>query len=102
MFDFKTDVQIEYCMENGVKYIGTAKVDWRLEMEARTRGIKYFTIFVPDQTISAIKVTEDENGDDVEDDVELDLKDIKVEEPTEPHFIPHTLEYFKGKWSLCF
>ena len=106
MNNFKTQVDIDITLDRQDNHdIETKKVNlrWDLELEMRQYGIKSFIITVPDQKIN-LSVNVWGEDDDSHEDLTLDVKDVIVEiqEGELGSLIPHTLEFYKGKWKLVF
>jgi hypothetical protein len=94
---------------------GKVNVNWILEMEITTSGVKGFTLVVPDQTIKnvSIEVYDEETDEHSIIQTDIELKDIVLEgmfhSGTEDFFnflrggiYPKGLELWKNKATLLF
>ncbi len=95
---FKSRIDVEHDLGSGV-----AEIEWGVEIEVRSWGVKSLILFAPDQRLVCAYTSQDENGDDVKRTFEGDLQDIQIEAPAGFGMIfPRTLRYWRGKWTLEF
>ena len=112
MYEFNTNVDVEIIGTfNEKSASGKAKVKWNFEIEMRERGIKGFSITVPDQTITLDVERYDEDKDEeYTETITLELKDVKIDSSFGHSskdiqylsLIPLKLEKYKGKFELIF
>jgi len=112
MHEFTTEVDVEIIGTfNEKSASGRAKVKWRFEMEMRERGVKSFSVYAPDQTISFdVERYDEEKDEEYTETITLELKDIEVDS-TFGHsskdirymsLIPYRLEKYGSKYRLDF
>lgn len=109
--EFKTQVEVslydfEVASGNGEKRVvglvrGKATVSWRLEIEARSWGIKDIYPYVPNQTIKAEIEIDDEEEDSRFVVVDLQLEDVETNMSIETGTIsPSEISLHKNKWEI--
>lgn len=107
MNNFKTQVALDLYIDRPSQNfeIETKNMNlrWNLDLEMREYGIKSFIITVPDQTLNVTLRIWGEEEDSFEE-LTLELKDVTIEknEGELGSLVPHTLEFYKGKWKLVF
>lgn len=108
MMTFKTKVTVDIT-GNGVEKSGggEAEIEWGMELETRSWGIKGFQVFVPDQTVSFIVTRYNELEDEeYEEELTLDIKNATaqiVEGRLDiMELCPIRLEKYYNKFELLF
>lgn len=82
---------------------GKAQVSWEMDLELRSWGMKSIEVVVPDQKVRVCKITTDAEGDEHESEVEIDLKDVAVEMPSDTSAMSlKSLEFYNGRWTAHF
>jgi hypothetical protein len=70
---FKTEVEIDG------DYTGHCQIEWEIDFECRSWGVKSIYIIAPEQTITFENTTYNEEDDEIYEEVTLNLEDISCE-----------------------
>jgi len=107
--EFETEVEVSMFDDSilsGESFLQPVTIHWSIEFEMRSWGVKNIYLHVPDQKITLVYQIEDENGDYVDAEKEIQLQNVEVEAPNNPesfgHIAPHTLDFHNGKVMVQF
>jgi hypothetical protein len=109
--DFKTEVEVslydfEVSSESGEKRViglvrGKATLSWRLEIEARSWGVKDIYPYVPNQLVKAEVEIDDEGEDSRFVSVDLLLEDVETSVSIDTGTIaPSEISLYKKRWEV--
>ena len=80
MHKFKTKVIVDICDSFGIyRGDGECEIEWELDFELRSYGVKDLSITVPKQTITTtITIYDDGTDEDIEKEITVNLEDVEV------------------------
>lgn len=102
--EFVTNGVLVDSFDHGTTSKSKADLKWSIDISSRSWGLKDLSVTVPDQVIKFFIEKDDENGDAQESEIEVELKNVKVEmnidgqsDLSSISIAPKRVEIFKGK-----